>query len=437
MANIQISALPNLTTTSDTDLLHIRSGAVDYKTTRATLLDGLDNDELKGSLTSTGSNSAYILTTGDNYSSLSIPMAWVFKSNHTCTGTCTLQVDSAGAVGLKTLEGLDFIAGDIDNGGMYFAVYDGTNFICANAPWSASATRKGVVELATTAEADTGTDTERAVTPEGLLSSILANAPSPVDASSIAKGIIEIATDTETQAGVVSTLAVSPKSLASLTASETRAGLTETATQTEINTGVDDERYATALKLKNWERDATEAVKGFVERATQAEVDAQSDTTKYVTPAHLGTLSVTGSVVMMASTVVPVGHLECNGGEYSRTTYAGLYAAIGNTWGVGDGSTTFNVPDMRGESIRGWDNGRGIDSGRVIGVHQAGQSNHLRNTNEAGGSPSTTGPDIPSDGSYSGWVANGGSGAGSKMRYRTYGRETLTRNQAFMFCIRT
>lgn len=52
--------------------------------------------------------------------------------------------------------------------------------------------------------------------------------------------------------------------------------------------------------------------------------------------------------------VTPTGYLYCNGQAISRTTYADLFAKIGTTWGQGDGSTTFNVPDLRGVVIRGW-----------------------------------------------------------------------------------
>jgi phage-related tail fiber protein len=55
----------------------------------------------------------------------------------------------------------------------------------------------------------------------------------------------------------------------------------------------------------------------------------------------------------------------------SRTTFAELFSAIGTTHGAGDGSTTFNVPDLRGEFVRGWDHGRGVDSGRGLGSLQA------------------------------------------------------------------
>ena len=55
----------------------------------------------------------------------------------------------------------------------------------------------------------------------------------------------------------------------------------------------------------------------------------------------------------------------------SRTTYANLFAAISTTYGVGNGTTTFNVPDLRGEFARGFDGRRGVDAGRVQGAPQA------------------------------------------------------------------
>ena len=55
----------------------------------------------------------------------------------------------------------------------------------------------------------------------------------------------------------------------------------------------------------------------------------------------------------------------------SRTTYAALFAVIGTTYGAGDGSTTFALPDLRGEFVRGLDAGRGVDVGRAIGAAQA------------------------------------------------------------------
>jgi len=76
----------------------------------------------------------------------------------------------------------------------------------------------------------------------------------------------------------------------------------------------------------------------------------------------------TGSVFFVAMTSPPTGYIVCDGSSYSADTYPGLYSAIGHTFG--GAGRTFNVPDLRGEFIRGWDNGRGIDLGRVFGSLQ-------------------------------------------------------------------
>lgn len=77
-----------------------------------------------------------------------------------------------------------------------------------------------------------------------------------------------------------------------------------------------------------------------------------------------------GTMILFGSPTPPTGYLSCNGALVSRTTYATLYAQIGTWWGAGDGSTTFALPDFRGEFIRGFDAGRGADSGRVFGSFQ-------------------------------------------------------------------
>jgi microcystin-dependent protein len=78
-----------------------------------------------------------------------------------------------------------------------------------------------------------------------------------------------------------------------------------------------------------------------------------------------------GTALAFAGSTPPEGYLECDGAALSRTAYAALYAAIGTAFGAGDGSTTFNLPDLRGEFVRGWDHGRGVDAGRALGSAQA------------------------------------------------------------------
>ena len=77
-----------------------------------------------------------------------------------------------------------------------------------------------------------------------------------------------------------------------------------------------------------------------------------------------------GVVMTFAKNTEPTGWLKANGAVISRTTYAALFAMIGTTYGAGNGSTTFSIPDLRGEFIRSWDDGRGADSARGFGTAQ-------------------------------------------------------------------
>ena len=63
--------------------------------------------------------------------------------------------------------------------------------------------------------------------------------------------------------------------------------------------------------------------------------------------------SITGVVQLYAGSTAPNGWLICNGQAVSRTTYAALFAVIGTTYGAGDGSTTFNVPNLVNKTVRG------------------------------------------------------------------------------------
>ncbi len=134
-----------------------------------------------------------------------------------------------------------------------------------------------------------------------------------------------------------------------------------------------------------------------------------------------------GGVLLSAGQSVPYGYLECNGTPYSRTTYAALFSTIGTVFGAGDGSTTFNVPDLRGEFIRGWDNGRGLDPGRVFG---SAQVDLLRSHVHYTGSESTR--TIQVDGMGLAKLGEGANFATSA----TGGTETRPFNVALMFCIK-
>jgi microcystin-dependent protein len=75
--------------------------------------------------------------------------------------------------------------------------------------------------------------------------------------------------------------------------------------------------------------------------------------------------AVAGSEMTWATATVPTGWLEENGAAISRSTYSALFAVLGTTFGVGDGSSTFNLPDARGEFIRGWAHGSANDPDRA------------------------------------------------------------------------
>jgi len=69
----------------------------------------------------------------------------------------------------------------------------------------------------------------------------------------------------------------------------------------------------------------------------------------------------TGSILPFASNFIPDEYLECDGSEYSRSSYPDLYSVIGLTFGGSASRETFRVPDLRGLFIRGMNNGRGLD----------------------------------------------------------------------------
>lgn len=125
-----------------------------------------------------------------------------------------------------------------------------------------------------------------------------------------------------------------------------------------------------------------------------------------------------GTIFFVADDAAPEGSLICDGRLLSRTTYADLFAKIGTTYGAGDGSTTFQLPDYRGEFLRGWDGGRGVDAGRVRGSWQNGQNlSHTHtatvssdaHTHTWSGTTTTDGAHQHGTGMYNAAVGNGSS----------------------------
>lgn len=138
-----------------------------------------------------------------------------------------------------------------------------------------------------------------------------------------------------------------------------------------------------------------------------------------------------GTVIWFAANAAPTGYLKANGAAISRTTYAVLFAAIGTVFGTGDGSTTFNLPDLRGEFLRGWDDSKGVDTGRTFGSAQTDEiESHVHRQNidntanvGAGTSPKGSAQQNPASDSGMETDAYGGT-------------ETRPRNIALLACIK-
>ena len=90
----------------------------------------------------------------------------------------------------------------------------------------------------------------------------------------------------------------------------------------------------------------------------------------------------TGIVVPWGSASIPSGFLECNGQAVSRSTYAALFAVISTTYGVGDGSTTFNVPDLTDRTV--------VNKSNTKSLAQTGGANTVTPTGNIAGSTGST-----------------------------------------------
>jgi microcystin-dependent protein len=98
-----------------------------------------------------------------------------------------------------------------------------------------------------------------------------------------------------------------------------------------------------------------------VDTVCQVAYDAGTGVYRLLVP---GTIA-TGMIVSDAGSTAPAGYLQCFGQAISRTNYPGLFAVIGTTYGAGDGSTTFNLPDLRGNVVAGKDNMGGTSANRL------------------------------------------------------------------------
>ena len=163
-----------------------------------------------------------------------------------------------------------------------------------------------------------------------------------------------------------------------------------------------------------------------------------------------------GVIMAFAGTTAPTGFLSCDGSAISRTTYATLFAAIGTTWGAGNGSTTFNVPDLRGMFMRGTGtNGTGSSSGAVgpsVGTYAADtylNHSHTATSTDSGHTHQVTSNSNAGGGGGNNQILNPGSGnqfntstgnaniTTTVATSTTGGTETKPKNYGVLYIIKT
>ncbi|ABB56777.1 phage tail protein [Synechococcus elongatus] len=210
------------------------------------------------------------------------------------------------------------------------------------------------------------------------------------------------------------------------------------------NTNAPGDDTVTTVKLRDGAVTFAKVNSSAIASQAQAEGGTAPDklmTSERVAQAIAALAVPAGVAIWVTGNTPPTGYIKANGALLSRTTYARLWAyaqASGNivsdaawtggatgSYSTGDGSTTFRVPDLRGEFIRGWADGRSVDTGRAIGSTQADELKahaHYLDTRTAptgGGTAATT---------YTTGTAVTTSSVG--------GTETRPRNIAYLACIK-
>ncbi len=108
--------------------------------------------------------------------------------------------------------------------------------------------------------------------------------------------------------------------------------------------------------------------------------DFEYDGTQFQVMAETPVAITVGTIMAWPTSTVPSGWLECYGQAISRTTYSALFNVLSTSYGIGNGSTTFNLPDMRGRVIAGEDDMGGASANRLTGVTGSVDGDGLGNT---------------------------------------------------------
>lgn len=275
---------------------------------------------------------------------------------------------------MLAIEAASVVDGEIDGSGhLILTRYDGSTIDAGGALVAvpdASTSQKGVSELATQTETEAHTDATRAVTPASLASTIariLSLETLPGDKVQILSTTIAESDPSSSYPTGISIYIATTGSGWSL-----NGGLGTIVTVNVSNNRCVQTFYSTAGGTQ---------VPAVWHRSTHTSNGGGGWTAwaRVATPSDPATMGITGEIKAWTTNTVPNGWILADGTAISRTTYAALFATIGTTYGSGDGSTTFNVPDLKGRVIVGRDGS--VTEFNAIGK-TGGEKTHVLTTAE-------------------------------------------------------